>query len=34
MKSEALLIGNKNMTDEKKSGVRRTSVPYGCCEDC
>lgn len=33
MKSEALLIGNKNMSDEKKRSARRTAVPHECSKN-
>lgn len=34
MRSEALLIGNKNMSKEKKRDIGRIAFPHGCCEDC
>lgn len=34
MRSEALLIGNKNMSKEKKRDIGRIAFPHGCCENC
>ena len=33
MKSEALLIGNRNLSEEKQRDIEGAVVPYGCRED-